>query len=114
MLGAIFPICRGVAGNFTFDERELEAADSGGLAGAVCAVHRGLLIVIHVNKTVAEAAAAHARQLDVGNQMKAAREIVAFDFAGVALARNTHALERRFPNAATGQQSVQCGIPRSS
>jgi hypothetical protein len=35
MLGAIFPICGGVTGDFTLDERELKAANSRGFAGAV-------------------------------------------------------------------------------
>src|SRR5580700_12304288 len=93
MLGAIFPICRRVPGNFTFDEGELEAADSGGFSGAVCSGHRGLLVFIDVHKSVFELATAHARQLDVRYQMKTAREIVAFDFAGLASARNADAFE---------------------
>src|SRR5271155_3663826 len=93
MPGAVFPVCSGIAGDFACDERELEAADSGGLAGAERSGDRGLLIFIHFHKSVFEPAAAHARQLDVGYQVKTAREIIAFDFAGLALARNADALE---------------------
>src|SRR5580658_8621039 len=90
MLGAIFPICGGVTGDFAFDEREFEAADSGGLAGAEYSGDGGLLILVHLNKVFAEAASAHARQLDVGYEMKTAREVVTFNFAGLPSARNAH------------------------
>src|ERR1700722_87479 len=93
MLGAVFPICGSVSGDFAFDECQLQAANSGGFARAVCSGDRGLLILVHVNKVFAEPATAHARQLDVRYQMKTAGEIVAFDFAGLALARNADALE---------------------
>src|SRR5271169_6805682 len=93
MPGAVFPIGGGIAGDFACDERELEAADSGGLAGAERSGDRGLLIFIHFHKSVFEAAAAHAWQLDVGYQMKTAGEIIAFDFAGLTLARNADAFE---------------------
>src|SRR5580658_473291 len=88
MLGAIFPICGGVTGNFAFHERQFEAADSGGFAGAEYSGDRSLLILVHLNKSIVEHAAAHARELDVGDEMKAAGEIVACDFAGLSLSRN--------------------------
>ena len=50
MLGAIFPVCRDVTGDFAFDERQFEAANSGRLAGAEYSWDRGLLILVHRNK----------------------------------------------------------------
>ncbi len=93
MFGAIFPIGRGVSGDFAFDECEFEAADPRRLASAIRSGGRGLLIFIHFYKTLLQPAAAHARQLEVGYQMKTAGEIIAFDFAGLSLARNAHAFE---------------------
>src|SRR5271154_2521938 len=90
MLGAIFPVRRGVTGDFAFDEREFEAANSGGFASAEYSGDRGLLILIHRNKVFAQAAAAHAWKLDVGNEMKAASKIVTFDFAGLSVTGNAH------------------------
>src|SRR5580704_9518990 len=90
MIGAIFPICGGVTRDFAFDEREFKATDSGGLSSAEYSSDGGLLILVHLNKVFAQVAAAHARQFDVGNEMKAASEIVTFDFAGLPLARNAH------------------------
>src|SRR5277367_1913208 len=102
MSGAVFPVCGGIAGNFARDEREIEATDSGGLAGAERSSDRGLLIVIHFHKSVFQPAAAHARQLDVGYQMKTAREIIAFDFAGMTLARNADAFEAPISESGDG------------
>src|SRR5580693_5618983 len=90
MLGAIFPVCRGVTGDFAFDERQLEAANSGGLAGTEYSGDRGSLILVNCNNVFAEAAAAHARELDVGDEMKAAGEIVACDFADLSPSRNAY------------------------
>src|ERR1700693_4614109 len=93
MLSAVFPICGGGSGYFAFDEREFEAADSRRLACAVCSGDRGLLILVHFNKVFAEPAAAHARQFDIGDEMEAAGGLIAFDFAGLALARNADAFD---------------------
>jgi hypothetical protein len=67
MLGAISPICSGVSGDFAFDEREVEAANSSGFAGAEYPGDGGLLILVHSNKVFLETATAHARELNVGN-----------------------------------------------
>src|SRR5580704_7347770 len=93
MFGAIFPICGGVTGDFAFDERQLEAANSGGLSGAEYSGDGALLILAHLNKVLAQAAAAHARQFDVRYEMKTAREIVTFNFADLTVARNAHAFQ---------------------
>ncbi len=67
MLGAIFPICRGVTGDLAFDERQLEAANSGGFAGAEYSGDGGLLKLVHLYKVFVETASAHAWELEVGN-----------------------------------------------
>src|ERR1700723_1838423 len=102
MFGAIFPIGRGVSGDFAFGERELEATNPRRLAGAKCSGDRSLLIFVHLYETLLQTAAAHARQFTVRYQMKTARKIIAFDFAGQSLAGNADAFHAAISECGDG------------
>src|SRR6185437_9354345 len=64
-------------GNFAFDERPFHAADAGRLAGAVDVWRGRALEIVGRDETVFDPAAKQHRQLEVGDEVKSAGEVVA-------------------------------------
>ncbi|MGB7667169.1 MAG: hypothetical protein WBL66_07925, partial [Candidatus Acidiferrales bacterium] len=61
---------RGVAGDLSFDDGEIDAADAGRFASAENITHGGLLRVIDANKAGTKFAAEERGQFGIGHEMK--------------------------------------------
>jgi len=69
------PCCE--PGDLTFRQRQFKSPDAGRLACAIDSWHRGLLKLIDSDNTGPHVAAKQDGQLDIGNQIESASEIVA-------------------------------------
>src|SRR5262249_3498188 len=82
--------CR-IAGDPPFGFGEVEPANSGDLARGIDIGNGGLLVLIYLHSVYADMAAEEGRQFRIGNEPKAAREIVARLFPAFSPAAQSHA-----------------------
>src|SRR5579872_3277125 len=98
----------GIPGNLPFEQRQLQAADAGGLAGTVNAGHCSLLKIIYTDCAMFYGAAQERGQLGVGHEMKAAGQVVAGQAPGFGAAAQGDAFQFFF--AISGNRPATCEI----
>jgi hypothetical protein len=74
----------------TFRQRKVKSPNASGLACAIDSWHRGLLKLIDSDNTGAHLAAKQDGQLDIGNQIESASEVVAGFFPYFAAPPQRH------------------------
>jgi hypothetical protein len=103
------PTGRGVAGDLTFDNRKLHAADPGGLACAVDTGLRGLLKLAHFDAAIHHPASQRAGQLKIWNEMKSASQEIALDFADTMVIGDLHRLQALLSNCGDRPSTREVG-----
>src|SRR5439155_25815892 len=81
---ALEQVRRRIAGDLTFHERELQSPDPRQLSGAVHSRHRCVLELLDAHNTISRLTPQQLCELQIGNQMESAREIITLHVPGPA------------------------------